>query len=100
MRVLNVKEFAVHFYPIGDNFHEMAASIMSSTSLNHKWGSSAVDLSGQWSMLAIASLRLNLPSQVVQLSELENLCSYFILAPTECTHIDTQCMHNPLTLLN
>ena len=52
------------FYPIGDSFHETAAFIMSSTSLNHKWGSSAVDLSGQCSMLAIAGPRLNLPSQV------------------------------------
>ena len=40
------------------------------------------------------------PTQLLFLSELENLCSYFILASTECTHIDTQCMHNPLTLLN
>ena len=74
------KEFDLDFYPIVDNSHETAASIMSLTSLSHKWGSSAVDLSGQQSMLAIACLRLPLPSQLDQLtsmSELENLATLF-----------------------
>ena len=75
------KEFDLDFYPIVDNSHETAASIMSSTSLSHKWGSSAVDLSGQQSMLAIACLRLPLPSQLDQLtsmSELENLATLLV----------------------
>ena len=57
---------------------------MSSTSLNHKWGSCAVDLSGQQSMLAIASPGLNLPSQVVHVSELGNLATLSVASTGAC----------------